>query len=60
MKFKLFQIKNLNLLIELKFLDKIMGREDPIEFYICFYLNIYYRINKNLYLIGRIIKFKKL
>jgi len=60
MKFKLFQIKNLNLLVELKFLNKIMGREDPVEFYICFYLKIYYRINKNLYLIGRIIKFKKL
>jgi len=37
MKFKLFQIKKLNLIIELKFLNKIMGREDPVEFYINFY-----------------------
>jgi len=41
MKFNLFQIKNLNLLIELKFLDKFMGREDPIEFYIYIYMKIY-------------------
>jgi len=41
MKFKLFQIKNLNLLIKLKFLNGIMGREDPVEFYIGFYKKFY-------------------
>ena len=28
----------LNLVFELKFLDVFMGREDPIEFYIEFYI----------------------
>lgn len=34
MRFKLFHFKNLNLIIKLKGLNKNMGREDPIEFYI--------------------------
>jgi len=29
-------------MIKLKFLNEIMGREDPIEFYIYFYIKIYY------------------
>jgi len=38
MKFNLFQVKNLNLLIKLKFLNEIMREEDPVKFYINFYL----------------------
>jgi len=30
MKFELFQVKRLNLFIKLKFLNEIMGRENPV------------------------------
>lgn len=33
-RLKLFHIKSLKLIIELKGLNDSMGREDPIEFYI--------------------------
>lgn len=33
-RLRLFHFKNLNLIIKLKGLNKDMGREDPIEFYI--------------------------
>lgn len=32
MRFRLSQVKILNLFFELKYLNIIMGREDPIEF----------------------------
>lgn len=40
MRFRLSQVKNLNLTFKLKCLNEIMGREDPIEFYIKIYLGI--------------------